>query len=93
MKLMIMIQGPSDSPKFLKSKMRSFPTSLDVFWEPPSASSINGEFLGQKKILKKEERQSWNFSSGYILTYRNKSSQERTTVEVKDESFKTQVLL
>ena len=55
MKLIIMIQGPSDSPKFLKSKMRSFPTSLDVFWEPPSASSINGEFLGQKQILKRKK--------------------------------------
>ena len=42
----IILQGPSDSPKFLRNKMTSFPTSLEVLWDPPSASSINGEFLG-----------------------------------------------
>ena len=65
--------GPSGAPTFLRSKISTLSTSLDVYWEPPSMASINGEFLG------------------YILSYRPQSSAEFTRIEVRDESFKTQV--
>ena len=38
--------GPSGAPTFLRSKISTLSTSLDVYWEPPSMASINGEFLG-----------------------------------------------
>ena len=38
--------GPSGAPTFLRSKISTLSTSLDVYWDPPSVSSINGEFLG-----------------------------------------------
>ena len=38
--------GPSGSPSFILSKISQLSTSLDVYWEPPSMASINGEFLG-----------------------------------------------
>ena len=65
--------GPSGAPTFLRSKISTLSTSLDVYWEPPPVSSINGEFLG------------------YILSYRPQNSAEFTKIDVRDESFKTQV--
>ena len=67
--------GPSGAPTFLRSKISTLSTSLDVYWEPPPVSSINGEFLG------------------YILSYRPGQAAERTKIEIRDESFKTQVCL
>ena len=66
-------ERPSGSPTFVKKKISSLSTGLDVYWDPPASSSINGEFLG------------------YILTYRTEARQERTRIEIRDESFKTQV--
>ena len=66
--------GPSGSPKFLRSKISTLSTSLDVYWEPPAPTSINGEFLG------------------YILSVTPEHSLEKINIEVKDESFKTQVM-
>ena len=65
--------GPSGSPTFVRSKISTLSTGLDVYWDPPSASSINGEFLG------------------YILTVRTENSPEKTKIQIRDESFKTQV--
>ena len=66
-------ERPSGSPTFVRRKISSLSTGLDVYWDPPAAASINGEFLG------------------YILTYRTEASPERTRIEIRDESFKTQV--
>ena len=68
-----MCSGPSGTPSFIPSKISQLSTSLDVYWEPPPVSSINGEFLG------------------YILSYRPQNSAEFTKIDVRDESFKTQV--
>ena len=68
-----MCSGPSGTPSFIPSKISQLSTSLDVYWEPPPVSSINGEFLG------------------YILSYRPKNNAEFTKIDVRDESFKTQV--
>ena len=70
---LVLISGPSGSPTFVRSKISTLSTGLDVYWNPPPASSINGEFLG------------------YILTFRKEDNQERTRIEIRDESFKTQV--
>ena len=37
---------PASAPTFLKSKITTLPTSLDLHWTPPPNDSINGEFLG-----------------------------------------------
>ena len=37
---------PASAPTFLKSKITTLPTSLDLHWTPPPHDSINGEFLG-----------------------------------------------
>ena len=70
-----MCSGPSGTPRFIPSKISQLSTSLDVYWEPPPVSSINGEFLG------------------YILSYRPGQAVLRTKLEIRDESFKTQVYL
>ena len=68
-----MCSGPSGTPRFIPNKISQLSTSLDVYWEPPAVSSINGEFLG------------------YILSYRPGQAAVRTKIEIRDESFKTQV--
>ena len=40
------LSGPSGTPSFIPSKISQLSTGLDVYWEPPSMASINGEFLG-----------------------------------------------
>ena len=67
------MSGPSGTPSFIPSKISQLSTGLDVYWEPPSMASINGEFLG------------------YILSYRPGQAAERIKIEIRDESFKTQV--
>ena len=67
------LSGPSGTPSFIPSKISQLSTGLDVYWEPPSMASINGEFLG------------------YILSYRPGLAAERIKIEIRDESFKTQV--
>ena len=67
------MSGPSGTPSFIPSKISLLSAGLDVYWEPPSMASINGEFLG------------------YILSYRPGLAAERIKIEIRDESFKTQV--
>jgi len=37
---------PSAAPVFLKSRITTLPTALDLHWDAPPSASINGEFLG-----------------------------------------------
>ena len=44
--LSILYAGPSTAPTFRRSKIMTHSTGLDIYWDPPPVSSINGEFLG-----------------------------------------------
>ena len=55
--------GPSGAPTFLRSKISTLSTSLDIYWEPPSVASINGEFLGYILTYRSETKNSRILSS------------------------------
>jgi hypothetical protein len=46
------ISGPSGSPEFLSDKISTSSTSLSVVWQPPTRSTLNGEFLGYEMTYK-----------------------------------------
>ena len=55
-KLTIMYAGPSKAPSFRRSKIMTHSTGLDIYWDPPPISSINGEFLGYILTYRPAER-------------------------------------
>ena len=65
-------EKPTEAPIILNNLIKTHKTSVEIFWNPPPESSINGEFLG------------------YLLTYNIEGSDDKTFVNIIDETFKMQ---
>ena len=52
-------ERPGDKPRFIKEKIFTRSTSIDLFWLPPDQENINGEFLGFILKYKLVENEDW----------------------------------
>eukprot|EP00090_Calanus_glacialis_P045882 TRINITY_DN8764_c0_g1_i1.p1 TRINITY_DN8764_c0_g1~~TRINITY_DN8764_c0_g1_i1.p1 ORF type:complete len:894 (-),score=170.55 TRINITY_DN8764_c0_g1_i1:336-3017(-) len=77
-------ERPSVAPVFRRSKITTHSTGLDVYWDPPPISTINGEFLGyiltyrpaeryDKKVIevRDESLKTQNYSLNGLLRHTN----------------------